>query len=203
MVRDDGPTLGATPVPGSSVLELLDLATGEHRDVVTSDELQLFSAVSVSPDGSRYCAGVETGDDGNGSTGSAIVVGRLAGGKATMVTKPKEYAAYCDWRPDGDQILYTTHDLNVFPDMTEDSDLHLMAPDGSGRRQLTHFEQGRQRATQPRWTPDGTRILFTLVEGDGHYDHRRMATVSPDGDDLRWATSSGPQSGTHPTLQPQ
>lgn len=199
MVRDDGPTLDDSPVPGSSVLELLDLDTGKGRVVVTSERLQLFSGVSVSPDGKQFCAGVEIGDTGNGISGSAIVVGDMAGGGATMVTDPKEYAAYCDWRPQGNEFVYTTYDLNVFPDMSEDSNLYLVAPDGSNRRQLTHFTTGEKRATQPRWTPDGNRIVFTLVQGDGHT--RQMATVSSDGGDLQWATGSEPQPGTHPVLQ--
>jgi Tol biopolymer transport system component len=202
MVRDDGPTLTGSPVPGSSVLEMVDLTTGKRRDVVTSKPRQLFSEVSVSPDGSAYCAGVEIGDTGDGITGSGIVVGRMNGGEAALVTNPKQYGAYCDWRPTGDEIVYTTHDLNVFPNMTEESDLYLMAPDGSGKRQLTHFQQGKKRATQPAWTPDGRRILVTLVEGDGSYPFRRMASLAASGGDIRWATAGGSQPGTHPTLQP-
>ncbi len=200
MVRDDGPTLRGTPVPGSSVLEVLDLRTGRRRDVVTSAHRQFFSSVNVSPDGRRYCAGVEIGDTGEGITGSAIVVGEIAGGATTMVTDPQEYGANCDWRPHGDLLVYTTYGLNAFPDMAEDSNLYTIAPDGSHRRQLTHFARGVKRATQPSWTPDGSRLLFTLVQGDGYT--RQMATVSARGDDLQWATGSDPQTGTHPVLQP-
>ena len=205
MVRDDGPRLPGTPVPGSSVLELLNLQTGERRDVVATSPYQaprphqLFSAVSVSPNGKRYCAHVETGDI-KGPTGSAIVVGSIAGGRFTMVTDPKEYGAYCDWSPDGKQIVYSTFDLNVFANMDNDSNLYLIAPDGSHRRQITHFARGEKRATQPRWTPDGERIVFTLVQGDG--STRQMATVDARGDDLQWATGTQPQFGTHPVVQP-
>ena len=198
MVRDDGPTIPGTPVPGSSALELLDLKTGERRDVTTSARGQLFSAAAVSPDGKRYCAHVEI-DDMKGSTGSAIVVGRMSGGAATMLTDPQEYAAYCDWHPDGDRLVYSTYDLNVFGDMSQDSNLYVVAPDGTHRQQITHFVRGKQRATQPRWTPDGDRILFTLVEGEGH--DRQLATVTADGDDLQPATGEA-VSGTHPVLQP-
>jgi Tol biopolymer transport system component len=200
VVRDDGPTLTGTPVPGSSVLEIVDLRTGKSREVVRSDRHQLFSAVSVSPDGRQYCAGVEIGDTGAGITGSAIVVGRLARGPATMITEPDDYAAYCDWHPQGHQLVYTTHDLNAFQDMGVASNLYLVAPDGTGRRQLTDFDLGDKRATQPRWTPDGRQILFTLVHGDG--TDRDMAFLSADGEDLGWATGADPLFGTHPVLQP-
>jgi Tol biopolymer transport system component len=203
MVRDDGPTLPGTPVPGSSALELLDLGSGEHHDVATSQRLHLFSEVSVSSDGRYYCAGVEIGDTGAGITGSAITVGAMSGGKARTVTDPAGFAAYCDWRPSTAEIVYTTYDLNVFGDMSEDSNLDLMARDGSGQRQITQFATGEKRATQPHWTPDGRRILFTLVDGDGSLEHRRMASASATGTDIAWATGADAQVGTHPTLQPQ
>ncbi|MDX6325973.1 MAG: hypothetical protein QOK15_2327 [Nocardioidaceae bacterium] len=39
--------------------------------------------------------------------------------------------------------------------------IYTMRPDGAGVRQLTHVPKGHA-ATQPRWSPDGTRIAFEL-----------------------------------------
>jgi TolB protein len=203
LLRYDGPTLSGTPVPGSSTLELLDLDTGTRRDVVKSATHQLFSAPRVSPDGKSYCVTVEIGDLGNNPLpGAAIAVGRLSGGPARTLTTASEFGGYCDWRPTGDQVLFTTYDLGLFGDMSHASNLYTMGSDGSELRQLTHFAAGTVRATQPRWKPDGSGILITRVDGDGTYPHRQMAVIGPDGTELGWATGAAPLVGTHPTLQP-
>jgi Tol biopolymer transport system component len=203
MMRYDGPALPGTPVPSSSTLELLDLDTGTRRDVVKSAPRELFSAPRVSPDGRSYCVTVEIGDLGNNPLpGAAIAVGSISGGPARTLTKPGEFGAYCDWRPTGDEVLFTTYDLGLFGDLVHASNLYTMSGDGSGLRQLTHFVAGTVRATQPRWKPDGSAILITRVDGDGSYAHRQMAVIGPDGAELGWATGDQPLVGTHPTLQP-
>ena len=37
------------------------------------------------------------------------------------------------------------------------------APDGTGMEQLTHYDMEALRATQPRYTPDGSGIVFTAA----------------------------------------
>jgi hypothetical protein len=61
------------------------------------------------------------------------MVGGIARGGFAMATDPTEYGAYCDWRPDGSRLGYTTHDLNVFPDMSEDSNLSSRTAGALGR----------------------------------------------------------------------
>jgi Tol biopolymer transport system component len=202
MMRYDGPQSDAG-VPASSSLELLDLSTGTSHDVSTSAAHELFSAPRVSPDGTSYCVTTEIGDVGTGPTGSAVAVGKVAGGAVRRVSQPREWGSYCDWRPTAaNQIVFTDHDLSIFADMTVSSNLYTVGADGSHRRQLTHFATGKMRATQPRWTPDGTRILFTAVDADGSLAHRHMASATPNGDQVRPATGRQSVIGTHPTLQP-
>ncbi len=202
MMRYDGPATDAG-VPASSSLELLELSTGTTRDVTRSAAHELFSAPRVSPDGTSYCVTAETGDVGAGPTGTAIKVGKIAGGPARRVSKPGEWGSYCDWRPTArNQIVYTDHDLGIFADMSVPSNLHTVHADGSHRTQLTRYATGKMRATQPRWTPDGRRILFTAVDGDGSLAYRRMASANPHGRQIRPATGEQWLVGTHPTLQP-
>jgi Tol biopolymer transport system component len=203
MMRYNNPTVGDAGVPASSSLELLDLSSNTSRDVVRSGRQQLFSAPRVSPDGRSYCVTVEIGDTGAGPTGSVVAVGKMSGGRVRMLTKASDFGSYCDWRPAADEIVYTTHDLSIFPDMSEPSNLYLIRPDGSHLRQITRFAAGKVRATQPRWTPNGQRILFTRVDGDGSLPHRLMASVSPSGGHVEWATGKQPRIGTHPALQPR
>jgi Tol biopolymer transport system component len=202
MMRYDGLQSDAG-VPASSSLELLDLSAGTSHDVSKSGAHQLFSAPRVSPDGTSYCVTTEIGDIGEGPTGSAVAVGKMSGGAVHTVSKPRGWGSYCDWRPTAaNQIVFTDHDLSIFADMGVSSNLFAVNADGSHRKKLTHFATGKMRATQPRWTPDGTHILFTAVDGDGSLANRHLASTTATGDQIQSATGKLSVTGTHPTLQP-
>ncbi len=202
MMRYDGPETDSG-VPASSSLELLDLPAGRSQDVSTSAAHELFSAPRVSPDGASYCVTTEIGDVGAGPTGSAVAVGKMTGGPTRRLSGPREWGSYCDWRPGAARhVVYTDHDLSLFADMSVSSNLHTVRADGSHRRQITHFATGVMRSTQPRWTPDGTRILFTAVKGDGSLANRHMVSIAYHGGQVESATGSRFLVGTHPTLQP-
>ena len=136
---------------------------------------------------------------------SAIFVAAIAGGDERQLTDWELGAAYPDWGPDG-TIFFTTIDLT--PEMDVTSDLYTIAPDGSDLRQLTSLEEGVQRATQPRWTPDGSGITFTLQEdpstipaGAPNQNARRLAWIGADGEGLRYLPPEG-TFGTHPEMRP-
>jgi Tol biopolymer transport system component len=63
------------------------------------------------------------------------------------------------------------------------------------------FTKGEPRATQPTFTPDGSHIIFTAVEGDG-FGNPTMEEIALDGSGLASAPSSGRMFGTHPRLRP-
>jgi Tol biopolymer transport system component len=109
-------------------------------------------------------------------------------------------ATYPDWRRVDDRIVFTTYDLGEFQQTDEPSNLYTIQPDGSGMRQLTHYGHAQERATQPTWTPDGSRILFTLVgQEPGQFDGpRHAAFIDPDGTGL---DVLGP-AATHPRVRP-
>jgi Tol biopolymer transport system component len=65
--------------------------------------------------------------------------------------------------------------------------------------QITQYGRAQERATQPTWTPDGQRIIFTLVGQNPKFDlPRRAATINPDGTNLTVLIDGA----THPRLQP-
>ncbi len=46
-------------------------------------------------------------------------------------------------------------------DFSRHPQIFTVLPDGAGLRQLTHVPKGHA-ASSPDWSPDGTRILFTI-----------------------------------------
>jgi Tol biopolymer transport system component len=64
---------------------------------------------------------------------------------------------------------------------------------------LTSFGRAEQRATQPTWTPDGSRIMFALVGQEAGFDNpRHAAFIEADGSNL---VDIG-VIATHPRLRP-
>lgn len=177
----------------------LDLASGTVADVLVREDGMTVVQPRLSPDGSQvvYTRWDEIDDP---ATGSAIFVADLAGGEERQLTDWDLWAAHPDWGPDG-TIAFTTYDLGAFQEGTEPANLYTIAPDGSDLRQLTTFSDHDTRAAQPRWTPDGTGITFTRVDGPG-MGTRRMAWIGADGQGMRFLTPEPGTVGTHPELRP-
>lgn len=61
------------------------------------------------------------------------------------------------WSPDGRWLAFSGRDANT------PGGLFLIAPDGSGRRQLTYGASPSYVDHQPAWSPDGQRLAFTRI----------------------------------------
>jgi Tol biopolymer transport system component len=86
------------------------------------------------------------------------------------------FALWPDFSPDGERI--------VFPhDMTGALELYVINADGTGLTQITH--DGAPHIS-PRWSPDGTRILFSTV---GEAGPLVLATIRADGTDMEVLTT--------------
>jgi eukaryotic-like serine/threonine-protein kinase len=92
--------------------------------------------------------------------------GRVSG-ELQPVTQGSRVVRFGDVSPDGNWVVFDTE--------TPQEDLYLVRPDGSGLRQLTN-DPAKDRV--PRWSPDGSRILFYSNRGGGKY---MLWTVRPDG----------------------
>jgi Tol biopolymer transport system component len=173
-----------------------DIATGEVRTVLTRKDGQTAEQPRISPDGARIVF-----DRGEivATTGMAIYVADLNGGKERRISDPKLFGAHPDWSVDGD-IVFNSYDLGFFQDTTKPANLYTMEADGTNLRALTAYGDHDTRATQPRFTPDGTGILYTQVDGEG-FGTRRLAFMHADGTGQRWLTPE-PIEGTHPQLRP-
>ncbi len=71
-----------------------------------------------------------------------------------------EWAARPEISPDGQRIVYERHSMDVMTDRRRSS-LWIIGADGSGHRPL-----GSGDAFLPRWSPDGSRLLYAAREGE-------------------------------------
>jgi Tol biopolymer transport system component len=68
-----------------------------------------------------------------------------------------------DFRPRGALIAFSTHDTGNVHGIDEPSNVYVVAPDGTGLRQLsTASTDGRMRLGQPSWSADGTHIWVSI-----------------------------------------
>jgi dipeptidyl aminopeptidase/acylaminoacyl peptidase len=194
-----------------STIEVLDLTTGSHRSVMGTTAPEFVSAPRWSPEGGSIVAHVDRYpdqplrvDNAYPVVATAVVVADIRGtGMATaqMLEGWEMFAAYPDWHPTDDLIVFNTYDLSGFEQTDRPSNLYTVRPDGTGLTQLTGFGPSDTRATQPTWTPDGLEVIFTLVEDAvGDFDNpRRTAFVHRGGTELRTLERID---RTHPRVRP-
>lgn len=104
-----------------------------------------------------------------------------------------------DWSPLG-PIAYIVMDTT-----SDEHYLWTMAPDGSGRTQLTTSEPGVAgiEDRSPSWSPDGTWLAFASNRGKDRKGRRNFDiwVIRPDGTDLTQLTTNGSHD-TAPTWGP-
>jgi TolB protein len=87
-----------------------------------------------------------------------------------------------DWSPDGNWIIYHSH----LDDPSGQSQYFLVHPDGSGRKQISHFANGTHIASAS-FSPDGTSIVFSKGPEGGNID---VFTMHLDGTHVHRLTKS-------------
>jgi Tol biopolymer transport system component len=171
-------------------VEIIDLATNEMQSVVEqpgSDGQLHFPRWS--PDGKQLVFWSETDQP-------TTWIVNVDGTGLRQLTPPALLAGDPDWSPDGTKLVVTTKPLVHFEDGP--SDLFTIAPNGTGLTQLTDSASSGVRYTQPRWSPDGSAILYTRdVPGVSRTIWARTVDGSVDG-----AIAGTRQFQTHPVLQP-
>ncbi|MEV4260601.1 hypothetical protein [Kribbella sp. NPDC049584] len=96
----------------------------------------------------------------------------------THLTAPQQ-AGDPAYSPDGRRILYVSNETGPFQ-------LRVMSADGTGQRQLLN-DPGHD-AFGPRWSPDGSRIVFARCTSPFGFVECTVATVKSDGTGLRILT---------------
>jgi len=189
----------------AAVIEVQDVASSDRRVVFKAPPKTALDDPRWSSDGQAIVFAMtrypDTQIDPRTATGSAIAVIAVTreGAKPVVLTDWSTFANYPDWRPGSNDILFSTYDLGEFQATDEPSNLYTIKPDGSGLAALTSFGRAERRATQPTWTPDGSRIIFTLVGQQAGFDNpRKAAFIEGNGSNL---VDIGVVA-THPRLQP-
>jgi TolB protein len=102
-----------------------------------------------------------------------------------------------DWSPNGQRIVFTSHPVTDDPILSNEAEIYLMNPDGTGLQQLTDNTK-EERA--PAWSPNGDRIVFMCRTGVGAnaFD---ICVMNADGTDWMQLTNDVAFEGT-PTFSP-
>jgi Tol biopolymer transport system component len=186
-----------------SILQILEVASGERRDVVASDDgLTGYYTPRWSPDGRRLVFTIETYEDVSEEvvTGSAIALVAADGSEEPKVlTDPALYAGEPDWAPSNRIVFGVGREKHV------DANLMTIEADGSDLTPLTSFDPGEGRAIEGTWLPGGDRLMF--VSG-GTTGLCRIGYVDGDGTGLEvatWSLQSAPGCAerTHAHLRPR
>jgi len=150
-------------VPGDCSLWIGDVTTGEVTQITSNPACDREYLPRWSPDGKQIVYTRDPFEDGK-PTGTAVHIINADGSGERRLTDPVDNAGEADWSPDEEWIVFATYPLFEYNSYTPaTSNLYRIHPDGSGLEQLTFNETTDQRATQPRYTPDGKWIIFTAV----------------------------------------
>lgn len=144
---------------------------GTHDRLLTPRGPWRDTGPAWSPDG-RQVAFVRT--DRYLYVGRLVVIDVATTRERTVVPGPRVLPDQLSWSPDGTTIAFGSRHEGP-----GGADLHLVKVDGTGLRRLS---TGREWATSPAWTPDGSRIAFTGTPLDPPRNNRwSLFTIRPDG----------------------
>lgn len=150
-----------------------------RRNVTDRAGSEFIDADPWSPDGAKLI--ITSAHQGN----TELYIVDVVNVTETRITTTTGNEAGGDWSPDGSLILFT----HVEPNGTKD--IYTVAPDGSGRRNLT---QDTADQYQPRWSPDGSEIVFGRG-GD-------VYVMNVDGSNVRNLTQGAHPGAGSPTASP-
>lgn len=181
-------------VPSDCGLWIGDVATGEVEQVTSHSGCDpRETSPRWSADGTQLTYWFEQLSEAGEVMGTGVFVINADGTGKRRITDWEDNAGDADWSPDGEWIVYATHPLRNFDSGV--SNLFRVHPDGTGREPLTEYTDDATRATQPRYTPDGESILFTLVTTS-----RDLALMPAEGGEIDQITDGGIY--THGDMQP-
>jgi len=73
-----------------------------------------------------------------------------------------------NWSPDGQHIVFTSHNVTDNPINSTSAEIYVLNADGTGEQQRLTFNTEEERA--PSWSPDGNFILFMCRRGGSDFE---------------------------------
>jgi D-alanyl-D-alanine carboxypeptidase len=150
-------------------------ATGENeRQLTVTPPGSIDEWVDFSPDGIQVAFVRHLGGE-PGSARSAVYLVNVDGTDLRPITDPELNATRPRWSPDGRLIVFSSNSDNF---ERESANVWVVAPDGTGLRQLTHQAVPSQ-AFFPDFSPDGRHIVY--INHTAYSGTQDLAITSLDG----------------------
>jgi len=140
---------------GSFEIYVKPIASDAREIQITADANQNFQP-AFSPDGQRLAF--------HSKTRGGIWIAPVSGGTARQLT---DFGSHPEFSPDGSQIAFQTGgltDLGAASRTIPPSVLWTVAADGTNPRQLTQAGNPIGGHSSPRWSPDGSRVVFNVED---------------------------------------
>jgi Tol biopolymer transport system component len=184
--------------PARSSLMTLDLQSGDLTTLADAALPRILDTPQWSPDGQTIVLAMNELDDEFNQTGAALATMPASGGELTWLTEFSLYAYYPTWNAVTNQIVFGQEPVlwsGASDADTQPLNLWVINPDGAGLEAITDLAEG-EALVQSAWTPDGTRIIATLMDRNGP----RLVWVDPaSGEITKMPTTAG---NLYPRLQP-
>lgn len=114
---------------------------------------------TVSPDGKKLSYVGFNGDP----TGAALFTSSIDGSNVVQVTPFSfDVGVKQDWAPDRKHLVFTIYGDNPIDGVSPN--IVTIRPDGTGMRQLTHYQGGAVKAITGSYSPDGRWIVFRFQD---------------------------------------
>ena len=185
--------------PSDCSLWIGDLASRTAQPLTTNGSCDRETMPRWSPDGSQLTYYRERYDyQADKVLATAVFTIDVVTAQERQLTPWSLNFGEPDWSPGGNWIVMATYPLHSYNSGVGQvpSNLYRIHPDGTGLEQITRYKPDQMRATQPRYTRDGTGIVFTAVT---HNSRELWIQPLPSGKSTR-VTNGG--IATHGTLQP-
>jgi dipeptidyl aminopeptidase/acylaminoacyl peptidase len=204
----DGTQLAFWTAPDGATqdIKIIETSTGETVLTVRAPVLYAPSQPRWSPDGLRLAVTVDILEPDGADfrkIGSrlGIIDLRAAKPRVEMITRPGLHAAYPDWSPDGDELVFMGGNLDPFSYEGLPSNLYLIRPDGTDLKQITQLTADDPWAALPDWNDQTPGLLITLIHDARYYT---LAKVAADGSINEITDEDGePIPGAHPRYTPK
>jgi hypothetical protein len=144
-----------------------------------------YEAVALSSDGTALLF-VRHSVEGNADVARIAILSLASGQVVELNSTAPKGGSLPGWSPDGQHIVFTRfgREETDGPFQPFNSAIFVVDADGQNLRQISPATLDAEYA---RWSPDGSRIVFTSPNGDG----ADIYTMRADGSDVQRLTSDG------------